>query len=247
MKKKMTPHIIAVMVLMFFVLLGLAGCMSMTPEQQAEAALKYKEAMLDPDYKGNAISRGNKFELELKFADKNIPTREQSILYLDKNDAINFGGLFYTGYGKALVIPPKTDQMFVHSKNEFGDEMRTEVTFKPDAVAGTYSQSGLFKGFWETECLSLEPGVSYWIRSDVSSGSYRLNYLMGAPVALIPLTEEGIRDYTQKLWDRMQEAPDGTFEFGPSVFWTSSSYEEFHQFVTQVWQIRMDNVNGQIK
>ena len=56
---------------------------------------------------------------------------------------------------------------------------------------------------------------------------------------IIPLDEEGIAAYTQTMWDSGFLRP-----YGLKEEW--ASYEEFHTFVSQVWDIRKEETRKRL-
>jgi len=98
--------------------------------------------------------------------------------------------------------------------------------------------SGKFE--WELT-RNLEPGQSYWLTDPYWDGPRRLGE---QKITLIPLTKEGIESYTRRMWDK-----DNTefLYFLGSTNKDWSSYEEYNEFVTKVWQLRMEETKKQIK
>ena len=198
MKKKWTPHIIAVLALVVFIVLGLA-CASMPFEER-------KALLLKPE--------NNKFNLELKMADKNVPYREQSFLYCDSYGVKDKVFMTYTKLRSVVVLPAENDKK----------------------IWGRY-ETGNQKAEWSMT-LDLESGQSYWLTDPLWK---ERNYGQVLWI-VIPLNEAGIESYTKNMWGR---SSGNLFPYDSKENW--ESYEEYHQFITQLWQIRKEETSKQLK
>jgi len=199
-KGKWTSHIIAAAALAVFIILGLA-CAS-TPKSFEEM----KELWLKPEW--------NKFKLELKFADKNVPQREQSFLYCLEFGVKDRFLSSYTKPGSVVVLPAEKNKKIWVRMESGSRKFECDLT------------------------LDLEAGQSYWVLDPYWE---ERNYGQGV-CTVLPLNEEGIATYTRNMWGRSN---GNLMPYGKKEDW--ASYEEYHQFVTQVWQIRKEETNKQLK
>jgi hypothetical protein len=196
MKKKWTPHIIAVTALTVFVVLGLA-CATRSFQE-------LKEFYLKPE--------NNKFKLETKMADQNIPYADQGFLYCDAGYSVK-DKVFMTFSGGVVVFPPTENKHF-WARYESGNT-KSEVGFDFDFEAG--QSYFLFDPLWEDHPYG------------------------GSHFLIIPWNEAGIEGYASRMWGR---SSGNLFPYGKKEDWTS--YEEYHQFITQLWEIRKEETKKQL-
>jgi hypothetical protein len=160
-EKKWTPHIIAVMAFSVFIVLGLACASTQMGVEELKAW------MLNPER--------NKFNLELKMADTNIPYREQSFLYCDLYGVKDRILMTYTKPGSVVVLPA-------------GEEKRIWARY----------EAGNRRYEWAITLDFLEAGQSYWL----TDALWETTYSGQVAWVIIPLNEAGIETYTKNIWDR---------------------------------------------
>jgi len=172
----------------------------------------------------------NRWDVETKMADKNVPYAEQSFFYCDFGYSIK--DKIFSTYTKPLgtvaIIPVGTERLW--ARYEAGNKTsELEISFNGDRhiISMMASQEAL-------QAPRLEAGQSYFLFDPLwesrSSGSQGF--------AIIILNDAGIAEYTRKMWDRNggnSPSRDG---------W--ENYEEFHQFVTKVWQVRKEETRKQL-
>jgi len=175
------------------------GCATMSVEER-------KALWLKPE--------SNRYNLETKFADKNVPISQQSFIYCDGH-SINSGSAITNTKPVSVVVLPAGNKQF-GVMYLYGNR-RYEWTLTPN----------------------LEPGQSYWLTDPYWEGPRNYG---DQRIILIPLTKAGIESYTRRMWDK--DNTDFLYFFTKKDW---SSYEEYNEFVTKVWQIRMEETKKQIK
>jgi len=217
MREKMTPHIIAVMAFVIFVVLGLA-CASTPPAPIEER----KAEWLKPER--------NRIKLERSMAAKNVPIAEQCFLYCDAQVKDK---IFASYKGGVVVLPVDTQRIWA----KIG-EAEMEITF----TGQSRSVLSALGGQSNLQAPALESGQSYWLFDPpwVVSGYRQVSFMV------LPLTEEGIEFYTRKMWDK-----ENNKYLWP--YWPSSStkdewesYEEYHDFITKLWEVRKEETLKQL-
>lgn len=222
MKEKCTLHIIAIVMLVVFVVLGLA-CAS-APAVPFE---KMKEEWVKPE--------NNKFKIDKDMADKKVPIELQCFLYMDSGFAVkNKIFSFYTSrsFTKSIAVLPLDSTRLWARFEEFNSKYEMEITF----TSQKRSVLSVLGGQDNLEAPSLEPGQSYllfdpvWVERRYKSKIFQV----------ITLDKEGIEYYTKGMWS----LNSGKLSHGTKADW--SSYEEYRDYVIQVWEITKEETRKQL-
>ena len=168
----------------------------------------------------------NRYKIDRSMIAKNAPIEEQSFLFCDgevKNK-------IFTSYKSGLVVlPVDTDRIWARILNA---EM--EITF----TGQSRSALSALGGQDNLQAPPLEAGQFYWLFSPpwVVSGYRQVAFLV------LPLNEEGIEAYTKNMWNK--ENNNYLFPYSTKDEW--KSYEEYHDFVTKLWEIRKEEARKQL-
>ena len=221
MNKKWFPHIIAVMATTVFILLCL-GCVSFQQppiEERKSSWLKLEN---------------NKFKIDRSMIERNAPISEQSFLFCDagfevkdkiftsyKGDYMNVG---------IVALPTDSNRLWARYLKNY--EM--EITF----TSQSRSVLSVLGGQDNLNAPSLEAGQFYWLFSPpwVVSGYRRASF------QILPLNEDGIRFFTENMWKNEKQ---NAFLFPYSTKDEWNSYEEYNNFVIQLWEIRKEEARKQ--
>jgi len=221
MKEKMTPHIIAAGALVIFIVLGLA-CASAPPPPLEER----KAAWLKPE--------NNKVKIDKGMADKKVPIKDQCFLFCDpglevkdkifstyKGDYMNLG---------VVVLPIDSTRIWARAlKNA---EM--EITF----TSQSRSVLSALVGEDNLQAPSLEAGQFYWLFSPQWAD---VHYRQVA-FLILPLNEEGIEIFAKNMWNK--DKNNFLYPYSTKDEW--SSYEEYRDFITKLWEVRKEEVKKQL-
>jgi hypothetical protein len=197
MKTKKNFWVGASVVLIALLVSGCIGLKGMSPEEIKAFGLK---------------PENQRWDIETKMADKNVPYEEQIFLYCDFGYGVK--DKILTTYSKPLtvvVLPVGTERLW--ARYESGDKSyESEITFTSH----------------------LEAGQSYFLTDPLWEGR-----AYGAVLyTIVTLNDAGIAEYTRNMWDRNSGNSRG--------IWANGSYEEYHQYQTQVWQIRKEETRKQL-
>jgi hypothetical protein len=225
MKKKMSPHIIAAGAFVVFIVLGLACASTPQPTIQEK-----KESWIKPE--------NNKFKIERSMAIKNVPINEQCFIFLDPAMEVK-DKIFSTYKGDLFnmsmtVIPVDSNRLWARYNNQ----AEMEITFTTEAIPIL----SFIAGQKNLEAPSLKAGQFYWLLRPtwINAGYKKTAFL------ILPLNDEGIEIFTKNTWE-MQKNKElfqlGFVDFTNKDDW--SSYEEYHDFVKQIWEIRKEEARKQ--
>jgi len=217
MKEKMTPHIIAAGALVIFIVLGLA-CASAPPPPLEER----KAAWLKPE--------NNKFKIDKGMADKKVPIKDQCFLFCDLGLEVK-DKIFSTYKGGLVVLP--TDSTRIWARANKNAEM--EITFTDQSR----SVLSALVGDDNLKAPHLEAGQFYWLFSPQWAD---VHYRQVA-FLILPLNEEGIEIFTKNMWNKDKN----NFLY---YYWSTkdewSNYEEYHDFITKLWEVRKEEAKKQL-
>jgi len=215
MKEKYASHIFAVVAFVVFIVLGLASASAPPPQIEERKAF-----WLKPE--------NNRFKIDRSMIARNAQIKEQSFLFCDAGFEVK--DKVFSSYKGSMgidIIALPIDSERIWARYLKNAEM--EITF----TSQNRSVLSVLGGQNNLQAPSLEAGQFYWLLSApwVVSGYRQVSFL------LLPLNEEGIRIFTENMWNN--EKQNATL-FPQSSKDEWNSYEEYHEFVTQLWEVRME-------
>ena len=151
-------------------------------------------------------------------ANKNVPVEEQSFLFCD-------GGI-------------DVKELFTFLWK--GDGMKLGMVVLPLNTSRLSVRIGT-NNDWQTEIdlPDLEAGQFYWI---LGPPWVEVGYREFA-VLILPLNEEGIEIFTKNMWND-EKNKNLQLPFSTRDEW--SSYEEYRDFVIQLWEVRKEVAREQL-
>jgi hypothetical protein len=164
----------------------------------------------------------NKFKIDRSMATKNVPIKEQCFLFCDVGMEVK--NKIFMSYKDGIVVLP-VDSERIWARYLQNAEM--EITF----TSQDRSALSVLGGQDNLKAPTLEAGQFYWLFSPtwVVAGYKQVAFL------ILPLNDEGIEIYTKNIWNKL-----GTKDKDE---W--NSYEEYHDFVKQMWEVRKEEARKQ--
>jgi hypothetical protein len=140
---------------------------------------------------------------------------------------------------------PYADQSFLYCEGGYSVKDKVFMTFSGGVVVFPPAENKHFWARYEIGGSKAEIGLDV----DFAAGQ---SYFLFDPLwedrpygavrfRVLPLNEAGIETFTSRMWGRSN---GNLFPYGTKEEWTS--YEEYHQFITQLWEIRKEETRKQL-
>jgi hypothetical protein len=140
---------------------------------------------------------------------------------------------------------PYAEQSFLYCDAGYSVKDKVFMTFSGGLVVFPPTEN---KQFWARYEMggskaevslnsNFEAGQSYWLIDPL----WEDRPYGAARFLVIPLNEAGIERFASRMWGRSN---GNLYPYGKKEEW--SSYEEYHQFITQLWEVRKEETRKQL-